>query len=101
MRFCFSLKVTFVGKGAVDNSGPRREFFWLLATEAQRIFFSGSQDYKFFDSNVSAIQVTVCWMHYDVLYCATQMYVGKRSLQSRGTHSNVNHKRRKWISIVG
>lgn len=62
-----------------------------------RVFIFGSQDYKFFDFNVSAIQVTACWMHYDVLYCTSQM---KRSLQSRGVHSYVNHTRRKWISIL-
>lgn len=50
-------KVRFVGEGAVDYGGPRREFFRLLGTEAQRTFFVGSHAYKFFDSNVSAIQV--------------------------------------------
>ena len=45
-------KVTFVGEGAIDSGGPRREFFSLFA---QQMFLVGSPACKFFDSNVSAI----------------------------------------------
>ena len=51
----------------MDYGGPRREFFRLLGTEAQRTFFVGSHDYKFFDSNVSAIQVSFLLSTFDVL----------------------------------
>ena len=54
-----TIQVRFVGEGAVDYGGPRREFFRLLASAAQQTFLVGSHDYKFFGSNVSAIQVII------------------------------------------
>ena len=32
--YCDFVQVTFVGEGAVDAGGPRREFFRLLASSA-------------------------------------------------------------------
>ena len=37
-------KVTFVGEGAIDSGGPRREFFRLFA---QQMFLVGSPACKF------------------------------------------------------
>ena len=45
------IQLTFV------SGGPQRELFRLLAVEAATVFFTGCQDCKFFDSNVSFIQV--------------------------------------------
>ena len=49
----------FVGEGAVDYGGPRREFFRLLALKAGDVFFEGTPTKKFFALNVPAIQVSV------------------------------------------
>ena len=49
----YVFKVRFVGEGAVDQGGPRREFFRLLAINARDVFLQG----KFFATNVPAIQV--------------------------------------------
>ena len=52
------MQVTFVGEGAVDHGGPRREFFRLFANEASRAYFRGaSEKCRFFDNNVVAVQV--------------------------------------------
>ena len=53
------LKVRFIGEGAVDYGGPRREFFRLLALKAGDEFFEGPPTKKFFALNVPAIQVSV------------------------------------------
>ena len=42
----------------MDQGGPRREFFRLLATKAQ-VYLKGFPGWKFFDTNVSAVQVCV------------------------------------------
>ena len=56
MQGFFSVvKVRFIGEGAVDQGGPRREFFRLLAINARDVFLQG----KFFATNVSAVQVRV------------------------------------------
>ena len=53
----------FVGEGAVDSGGPRREFFRLFAEDSQGYFFFGSTSTKFFFADVSAVQV-----EYFILY---------------------------------
>lgn len=49
-------KVRFVDGSAVDQGGPRREFFRLLAHEISKTYFSGDGA-KYFVNNISAIQV--------------------------------------------
>ncbi len=51
-------QVTFVGEGAVDSGGPRREFFRLLASEASNTLFIGNVTAKFFVMNAQALQVS-------------------------------------------
>ena len=51
------MQVRFVGEGAVDHGGPRREFFRLFASGSKICFFHGSETRKFFINNVSAVQV--------------------------------------------
>ena len=53
--FCL-LQVSFVGEGAIDCGGPRREFFRLVALEAKGRFFIGGLK-KFFLCDMMAIQV--------------------------------------------
>lgn len=48
--------MTFVGEGAVDYGGPKREFFRLLIEEIVQYYMHGGV-LKFFIANVSAIQV--------------------------------------------
>ena len=52
-----NVQVRFVGEGAVDQGGPRREFFRLFASGSKQYFFHGSETRRFFDNNVSAVQV--------------------------------------------
>ena len=52
------MQVTFVGEGAIDHGGPRREFFRLLAKEASEHYFHGAPGCKFFTNNVIALQVS-------------------------------------------
>ena len=54
-----SVQVRFVGEGAVDHGGPRREFYRLLAIEAQANLLRGPPTAKFFDTNVSAVKVSL------------------------------------------
>ena len=42
----------------MDSGGPRREFFRLLAVEGANNLFVGHQSMKFFDNNVTAIQIS-------------------------------------------
>ena len=50
-------QITFVGEGAVDLGGPRREFFRLLACEAaESPYFCGGILGKFFACNVPAVK---------------------------------------------
>ena len=39
--------MTFVGEGAVDSGGPRREFFRILGMEGARRLFVGNDTKKF------------------------------------------------------
>ena len=57
-------QVRFVGEGAVDHGGPRREFFRLLAINAKERMFMGPPTRKFFATDVAAIQVNLT-----VLFC--------------------------------
>ena len=56
------LQVSFVGEGAIDCGGPRREFFRLVALEAKDRFFTGGLK-KFFLCDMMAIQVNYL-MHF-------------------------------------
>ena len=49
--------MTFVGEGAVDQGGPKREFFRLLAKEASETYFKGNKRARFFANNTIAVQV--------------------------------------------
>lgn len=52
------MQISFVGEGAVDQGGPKREFFRLLAQAASKTFFKGSNSKtKFLDNNITAVQV--------------------------------------------
>ena len=54
------MQVTFVGEGAVDHGGPKREFFRLFAKEASQTYFKGSSEKcRFFVNNVTAVQVNL------------------------------------------
>lgn len=46
-----------MGEGAVDQGGPRREFFRLLAMNASEHYFVGKKTNKFFVNNVTAFKV--------------------------------------------
>ena len=52
-----TFQVTFVGEGAIDYGGPRREFFRLLAAKASKSMFIGSDDMMFFSMDTAALQV--------------------------------------------
>ena len=65
VNVCHS-KVTFVGEGAVDYGGPRREFLRLLGTGAATSLFIGHPANKFFHMNAQALQVSL-FMHLIVL----------------------------------
>ena len=47
-----------MGEGAIDNGGPRREFFRLMGIEAAEHYFQGAPGCKFFTNNVIALQVS-------------------------------------------
>ena len=54
--------MTFVGEGAVDYGGPKKEFFRLLALEAAESFFSfflGTGSVKFFSMNATFFQASL------------------------------------------
>ena len=55
------IQVTFVGEGAVDTGGPRREFLRLLVTRvtSSPYFHSGS-DGSFFACNTTGYKVSGC-----------------------------------------
>ena len=50
-----NIPYTFIGEGAVDQGGPRREFFRLLALGAADRYFIGKDTMKFMDTNVTAL----------------------------------------------
>lgn len=50
--------MNFVGEGAIDHGGPKREFFRLFARLASETYFRGATDTcRFFDNNMMAVQV--------------------------------------------
>ena len=51
--------MTFVGEGAIDHGGPRRELFRLFALKASDQYFIGNDGNKFFCNDVIALQVNV------------------------------------------
>lgn len=51
------MQISFVGEGAVDQGGPKREFFRLLAQAASKTFFKGSNSKTKFLDNITAVQV--------------------------------------------
>ena len=51
--------MTFVGEGAIDHGGPRREFFRLLSLNVSEQYFQGEPGKKYFASNVTAFQVVI------------------------------------------
>ena len=56
------LKVIFIGEPAVDDGGPRREFFVLLmgAVANSGSLLHGSPDCRVLRHNTSALQVCAC-----------------------------------------
>lgn len=56
----FLVQVNFVGEGAVDYGGPRREFFRLLPlrlADDNSLYFHGVEGQKFFLCNVNGYRV--------------------------------------------
>ena len=54
-------QITFVGEGAVDYGGPKREFFRLFAQEVSKNYLIGqSGKPKFFRGDILAVQVHTC-----------------------------------------
>ena len=51
------MQVTFIGEGAIDYGGPRREFFRLLIQKLSESDYMHGGESKFFVSDVPAIQV--------------------------------------------
>ena len=51
------LQVTFVGEGAIDQGGPKREFFRLFAEQACTYFRGDDKQPKFLRNNIQAVQV--------------------------------------------
>ena len=51
--------MVFVGEAAVDQGGPRREFFRLLAKEFGSRYLVGREDCKFWLADVGALQVYI------------------------------------------
>ena len=51
--------MVFVGEAAVDQGGPRREFFRLLAKEFGSRCLVGKEDCKFWLADVGALQVYI------------------------------------------
>lgn len=68
-------QIRFVGEGAVDHGGPRREFFRLLAINAKEIMFMGPPTTKFFATNVAAIQVNLLLLNFvGMVFCLTHNF---------------------------
>ena len=54
--------MTFVGEGAVDTGGPRREFLRLLAMNLSNgPYLQSGEDGSFFACNTTGYQVCVCY----------------------------------------
>ena len=55
------LQVTFIGEGALDHGGPKREFFRLFAQGVSERYFQGvSSGIRFFVNDIMAVQVRLC-----------------------------------------
>ena len=48
----------FVGEGGIDQGGPKQEFFRILSNEAVDRYLIGSNDHKFFISDISSLMVS-------------------------------------------
>ena len=53
------LQVTFVGEGAIDQGGPKREFFRLFAEQACTYFRGDNKQPKFLRNDILAVQVYI------------------------------------------
>ena len=53
------LQVTFVGEGAIDQGGPKREFFRLFAEQACTYFRGDDKRPKFLRNDILAVQVFI------------------------------------------
>ena len=59
------LQVTFIGEGALDHGGPKREFFRLFAQGVSERYFQGvGGRLRFFVNDIVAVQVR---LHYFTL----------------------------------
>ena len=69
-----TFQVTFVGEGAIDYGGPRREvFFRVLAAKASISMFIGSDNMKFFSMDTAALQV--CKKLYHLLCFSRETFI--------------------------
>ena len=67
LHCCCYNQVNFVGEGAINRSGPRREFFRILAQEFASTYLIGPDDNKYMQSNVTVLQVCMFMGMSDVL----------------------------------
>lgn len=86
--------MTFVGEGAVDNGGPRREFLRMLASEASELFFIGSDNVKFFSMNATALQV--CSIGLIMIILILNVCAGQSIQVPWSIYSDEHHSRRVW-----
>ena len=58
-------QVIFVGEGAIDQGGPKREFFRLFAKAASEVYFRGDATRaKYMANNITAFQVIIAIIKY-------------------------------------
>lgn len=65
-------QINFVGEGAIDHGGPRREFFRLFAQKVEEDFFQGSDGNKYFVQNIAAVH---CSVHVKCNVCVANIHV--------------------------
>ena len=54
----FLFQITFIGEGAIDYGGPKREFFRIFSQEVGENYFKGQRGQpKFFRGDMLAVQV--------------------------------------------
>lgn len=53
-----------MGEGAIDEGGPKWEFFRLLAKDVSATYFVGEEHSKFFQNNILALQVCFTTVYY-------------------------------------
>ncbi len=53
----FFYQIRWSGEGSIDHGGPRREFFRVLGNALKETYFRGKDEKKFFEQNVTAVQV--------------------------------------------